>query len=413
MSVERKYNSRAWSVLYKQYCKEKKLIFGSRQLNRRQYERMPLFTWMKFNDDHYDLLSMHELEQLADINFSFNARNTMAWIDRYIQLASFYKEHGHSRTTAKEKRLHGWCREQRTRRDKMDPRQKTMLERIEFSWDLLYDQWFEKFELMREFIEKYGHCKIPIYDPVYKDLVGWAKKQRSRKPRMEQRRIEMLDQIGFNWSPYVDEWEVSFQKLKKIYAKSGPWATITDNPEFEELFHWVIVQRRRYRYGNKTSNKTNHTALTKEQKKKLDSIGFIYERDEESWMEAYRELKEYYDDHGDLCLPNISTDYKSLCTWMRHQRNRKKKGTLPRNYIILLNKIDFPWVVNDVKWQTKYEELKAYKARTGRAWVVDQGELPGDEVLARWCRKQRSRRKQGKMTKEEYNKLRYLGFEWG
>lgn len=403
MSKEtRKFSPPVWRQLYRKYCAEKERQ-GGRQLRRAQYRDTLLHTWMYANDRQYHLLSEEELRQLIEVGFSFSDGNLKRWVERYLELCAFARKHGHCKVMPADGSLNTWVKDQRSRRADMLPRQRQMLESLGFSWDPLFEQWMEYYEQLRSFAQTHGHCKVPTKDPQFASLARWVKKQRTKRARMEERRVLLLDKIGFSWRPYQDEWEENFLKLKAIYERHGPEATATIDPAFREVDVWVSVQRRRYR-GSPCSD----TPLTDEQLQKLRSIGFIFERYDTLWNLKYEELKAFYDKHGHIDIPELATTNRQLGGWMVYQRHRKAVGEMPRAQVRLLNQIGFSWDVHGERWEAKFQALKAFKKSHGHTRVTEDQ----DEALNRWCVKQRGRHKRGRLPDELVKRLTRLGFRW-
>ncbi|WP_309399965.1 helicase associated domain-containing protein [Cerasicoccus maritimus] len=391
-----------WRRLYREYCQAKEDA-GGKQLRRSNFQGKPLGEWMHYNDARYSELSVKQLRDLSEAQYSYRDRNLMAWLERYLELCDFQQQQGHCIVGPDHRTLNFWVRAPRQRRAQLPTDQRLMLERLGFSWDPLYEQWMGHYEELRAFMEQHGHCKIPVNEPRYEQLACWVKKQRTKRERMEPRRVLLLDKIGFVWTPYDDEWEANFQKLKAIYAKHGPLATATVDPEYQEVSVWVDVQRSRQRGSG------GFNPLTDEQLAKLKSIGFVFYKWEHLWEQAYAELKAFYEEHGHLRLPQLSTRNRELQAWMLHQRQRKASGAMPRKQVILLNQIEFSWGVQTDRWDEQFAALKAFKQEHGHCRVSPQT----NPSLNKWCRKQRVLRRANKLTKRQINRLKWLGFNWG
>jgi len=70
--------------------------------------------------------------------------------------------------------------------------------------ELLSDTWLEKFEELKKFKAKYGHCRITSKDNK-QTLQRWVVRQRSEKKtgKMANRKLKLakLDSLDFDWAP--------------------------------------------------------------------------------------------------------------------------------------------------------------------------------------------------------------------
>lgn len=92
------------------------------------------------------------------------------------------------------------------------------LERVGFPWNgrdaRKKEQWESRFRQLLDFKEKQGHCNVPFYSSEYRTLSNWANRQKTayrkilngsmeaRHINVWKKRIERLDQVGFEWSGY-------------------------------------------------------------------------------------------------------------------------------------------------------------------------------------------------------------------
>jgi hypothetical protein len=89
--------------------------------------------------------------------------------------------------------------------------------------------------------------------------------------------------------------------------------------------------------------------MTKSRAALLNAVGFCWDTHEATWLERFRELKQYKDDHGHCNVPTNYTANAKLGTWAHHQRRqyRKWKNDLPTHItterVDLLESIGFVW----------------------------------------------------------------------
>ena len=85
------------------------------------------------------------------------------------------------------------------------------LEEFDFEWVLVEKNghdttredllWLAKYEELKAFKERYGHCMVSVSDPRYKSLGLWVGVERRNKGdnSISKNRQEWLDEIGFVW----------------------------------------------------------------------------------------------------------------------------------------------------------------------------------------------------------------------
>jgi hypothetical protein len=108
--------------------------------------------------------------------------------------------------------LRQWVYLQKKTRDTMPSHQRQLLEQINFSWELkktyfqrvfsnrITEEWMRMFNELKQFHEIQGHCYVPSAPNI--KLYNWVCKQRGNKRAgiyLNQKQIEMLDQLGFPW----------------------------------------------------------------------------------------------------------------------------------------------------------------------------------------------------------------------
>ena len=72
------------------------------------------------------------------------------------------------------------------------------LNRLNFTWDALDTQWWEKYDQLEAFHAKEGHCRVPRKGPTTQ-LECWVVAQR-RNDSLSQDRIDALNRLNFTWN---------------------------------------------------------------------------------------------------------------------------------------------------------------------------------------------------------------------
>src|SRR5262249_15612161 len=166
----------------------------------------------------------------------------------------FSEREGHCRGPLRYKtddgyRLGSWINKQRTKKDLIDAESRKRLEALPgWSWDVLADQWEERFTHLRAFSDREGHCRVPAKHKTedgYR-LGEWVRKQKNRKDMMEPDRRQRLEALlGWSWDILSDQWEEGFSHLKQFSEREGhcrvPRSYKTEDGYW--LGQWVGIQR--------------------------------------------------------------------------------------------------------------------------------------------------------------------------
>ena len=91
----------------------------------------------------------------------------------------------------------------------MTEERQAALARLGFVWDSHAAGWEERWDELREFRERHGHCNVPKKYPENPQLAVWVKCQRrqfklfseGKSSNMTRQRIERLQVLGFVFNP--------------------------------------------------------------------------------------------------------------------------------------------------------------------------------------------------------------------
>lgn len=140
------------------------------------------------------------------------------------------------------------------------------------------DKWESQFELLKEFKQNHGHCRIPHTYPECQSLARWVKRQRYQhkqklmgvKTTMTARRVEALEELGFIWDSHVASWDQRMGDLVEFRDNHGHCHVPTHYQENKQLAIWVKCQRRQYKLLKQGKSST----LTTERLNALNKVGF-------------------------------------------------------------------------------------------------------------------------------------------
>ena len=298
-------------------------------------------------------------------------------------------------------------------------------------------KWYQRFQELLEFKKKHGHCNVPHTCKELKQLAVWVsnqrqfcKKVREGKPsQITRQRIELLDQVGFDWcldrNP-EEKWRQRYEELKKYKKQYGHCNVPQRKSEHKQLSIWV--NRQRYFYKKLQQGDLSTSGFSQKHIEALEKIGFEWSPDRKSgekWQQRYNELVEYKKIHGHCNVPQRQEDVRQLAIWVTHQRNFYKKlkegspSQITEERIKALEKIGFDWSPDrklNSKWQERYEELIEYKKKYGHCDVPRK--YDENKKLATWVNSQRyfyrnvQSGKQSYITEERIELLQKIGFRW-
>ncbi len=152
------------------------------------------------------------------------------------------------------------------------------LNEIGFVWDAQEAAWQDMYQRLLEFKEQnHGSTSVPFSPEEGNNnsnesepLGIWVHAQRQIKQQGElsEKRLQMLNEIDFEWDPQEASWIEMFDRLC-VYQKDNGGSTNVPRsyPQDSELGFWVNTQRRAYK----------RKTLATERIERLDAIGFGWE----------------------------------------------------------------------------------------------------------------------------------------
>ncbi len=348
-----------------------------------------------------------DLPATVDANFSSALRTylveqvTASWnfwfglLEVYVEREGRSNVHQHFKT-ADGYSLGTWVSSQKKNESGIPINRKVRLAALPgWVWSENQTPWDERFAELMAYKATHGHVDVPT-DPSNK-LWVWVRKQRQSggKDSLSKDRLQRLVEIGFDWDPRASLWEEMFAELLAYKAEHGD-VNVPDNWP-TPLGAWVGKQR--------NTKRTNILSL--DRLHRLNEIGFVWEANESKWEARYSELCAYKEAHGDINIPHDRTS--ELWRWVSTQRIFKKRGKLSADKIQRLNEIGFVWDVAEAQWDTRFNDLLAYRAAHDTV-NVQQSEETG---LGAWVNTQRAAKKTGGISEERIRRLEEIGFEWG
>lgn len=299
----------------------------------------------------------------------------------------------------------------RRERGTITPSRKARLEAIPtWSWNPIDDKYESKFKYLLQYIEVTGSSRVPIGYIIDGFALGkWISQRRDtyRKGKLEQREIERFESSSSDWSwnPSSEVWEEAFALLSDYIAENGnsrvPNATMYNG---FNLGTWVSNQKSKYKKGK----------LTTEEAKRLESLdpAWTWDLMETLWQDFFSELREFANINGHTNVPyKVNGEKSSLGEWVTGQRKFYVRGKMDPERKQLLDSIGFRWDPLD-PWEEGFENIKQFADREGHTSVTSR-HMENGKLLSKWMAHQRSKYRNGQLTKEQIRRLESLpGWEW-
>lgn len=138
------------------------------------------------------------------------------WDKMYLELSHYKQMYGDclvSRGFKLNAKLGRWVDTQRSFRSKglLSKDRIEKLDKLGFAWKVGVrhgNQWYEAYNRLARFHQRYGHCRVPRQFPDDPRLGTWVQTQRTQHKyyqegrsyaQMNEERIRLLDAIGFEW----------------------------------------------------------------------------------------------------------------------------------------------------------------------------------------------------------------------
>lgn len=276
--------------------------FGNADVPLNWSENKSLATWVINQRRKYrnGSLKAYQVDLLNAIDFTWDRQKS--WNERFAELEKYKKMLGtciiHS-NDEKHRELYIWCCNQRQQywqlmehgSSSLTSERVSLLESIGFlkqSASVNKSTWTKRLEELKEYKEQHGHTNVPRHYTANPKLGRWVDTQRTshrllqlgKSSPLTQERSDMLNDIGFEWSPSENTikgntksnkatktkytpWQVRYEELQRFKAEYGH--VLVDHKT--KLGEWVRAQRRQYNLlmkGAKSSLTSTRLALLKE-----------------------------------------------------------------------------------------------------------------------------------------------------
>ncbi|MCD7885010.1 MAG: Helicase associated domain protein [Lachnospiraceae bacterium] len=282
------------------------------------------------------------------------------------------------------------------------------LDSIGMVWESFQDQLWEKnYSAAKAYYEEHGNLDVK-WDYVTEDgirLGEWLSSIRTyekagvRQKYLTGERIGLLNEIGMIWGKIDFFWERNYEAAAAYHREHGNLDVLASyvNADGIRLGSWIHRMRKERRKYDE--NRSGATTLTAEQIRRLDEIGMIWTKVNDSkWDRGYQAAKEYGSVHGDLRVPAryVTEDGFRLGRWISSQRqaylNKKLSGTRKEK----LDAIGMVWQADT--WESRLELVKKWYRENGTL-AIPQDTVADGVWIGKWLASQKKMLEEGKLSR--------------
>jgi len=354
-------------------------------------------------------LSRKEIEMLDNYNMVWD-KNEESFVIGYKYAKAYYEEQGNLLVPATyifdSYPLGGFIRKQRAnkKKGKLKPEREELLNELGMVWDVREYEFMKGYKYALEYFETHGNIDVPEgYTVDGFDLDNWLyyKRKYRTKGDLNQKEIELLDAINYDWKNTKLNWNQNFEEAKKFYEEYGHLDV--DKKENHELYVWLANQRALYQKGSMNSIRKNL----------LDSIQMIWNLMDYKFLKGYGHAKKYFEEYGDLNVPKDyvcpdNPDFDLNC-WVAEKR--KHKSRMSEENIKLLDDLNMDWDPHETKWLEGYKVAKAYYEEYGNLNIPD-GYVYLGYNLGNFINRNRQAYKLDKLKESRKELMDEIGMVW-
>lgn len=368
-----------------------------------------LHSWVNNQRDNYKKgkLSAERTEKLKSIGFVFEMPDL--WDVKFEAVKAYFKEHGNLDIPENYKEgggnLRGWLIRQkryanregasRLSEDKIEKlRSIGLFEKISH----LDRIWLQHYEAAKAYYEEHGNLHIPkdyVIDGFQLGIWVYMQRTKRRKGELSQDKIDKLNEIQIGWENQNEAenarlYEIGFQHLAEFVKDNDPnmIRASTTSPDGYPLGNWIMANRSKYKRGELADEYAEH----------FHQLGYPLDSGEQ-WDYLYQEVKEYFEEHQTMTLPEKYYGKSGFCLsfWLGKQRRAYAKGELTEEQMRKMDEIGYPFKpeisyiaqANRRKWQAKYEIVKEYLNLHRDEKINPEVEYKGIRIIE-WIRQQRN-----------------------
>ena len=383
-----------WNIMYnlaKEYYKYHGNLLIHREfktLNGYEYDEqgVNLGKWimlqkLAFNGVGNKKLKSERIKLLNEIGMQWDKSFDIKWLNMYNLSKIYYDHYGNLLVPTNFKTINGyeydeqglslgiWIGNQRRKnnKNKLTDDKVNLLNEIKMVWEPYEYNWNMTYFLAKIYYEHYGNLLVPKnfktingyeFNEQGLNLESWINRQKTAfyNGELSIEKEELLKLIGVNFEDKRHlVWLDKYEEAKTYYEKHGnldvPFSYVT--PTGFKLGYWISKQKELFNNGKLSENRIEL----------LKKIGITFEdKREDIFFKRYEEAKKYYEEHGDLNVPQkyiTKTGFK-LGYWLSNiKRAYVGKGTskITSDYIKVFENIKMIWFINDIDNKLQKEEI--------------------------------------------------------
>ena len=262
----------AWDEGFKYLAAYKEEFGNCLPRDKCQYRDYNLGSWVSKQRSSKEQLTPKRLNRLYKLGFIWDVLDHQ-WEEAYKYMAAYKKEFGHCLT----KRgipylgfnLDRWVKHQRAQKSKLEQDKSYKLNQLGFDWDPTETLWEEGIKYTVAFKEEFGGLDLVERGTLYRGykLGAWMQSKRVifARGNLSSHKINILDELGFIWSPYEHKWKTGLQHLVA----------------YKEEFGNCLVPGSLVYHGHPLGNWVDHhrtakAKLTPDRLHQLNDLGFVW-----------------------------------------------------------------------------------------------------------------------------------------
>jgi len=312
---------------------------------KEQREQYKIFQQNKTSKNKAKIeLTGERIYMLEKLDFDWDPCQS-SWMDRFQELVQYHKTHGNINVPKGQgySKLAEWLVKQRAQYKRFKEQRPSnisherihMLEELGMEWGAFDSLWMTRYQGLVEYHRQQGHCHVPSNDAQNPELARWCDTQRKQWKLFQQGkpsslspdRVQLLQQIGFDWEPLESLWLDSLRQLEEYQSEHGDCNVPKKYEPNPELGRWIDKQRQQY----KLFQEGKHSHMTTRRIGMLEGLGFDWNPHETAWMTRFDQVSQHLRRHGTL---PTRRDNASLYQWIyvnrrnyqKHLDSRKGKG---------------------------------------------------------------------------------------
>jgi hypothetical protein len=221
-----------------------------------------------------------------------------------------------------------------------------------------HSDWRDLFRQLCEYKVRFGHCLVPQRYSANPKLGRWVMRQRinyrfytvENSSVMAAEHIRALDGVGFNWGTSKTDltviWNARIQELREFKVQFGHCLVPLNYSADPKLGRWVANQRSSWKVYHQRGKPSPMTA---ERMLELESVGFEWRPNYDTWNERFEQLREFKVHFGNCLVPSKYSANPKLGRWVSKQRSmyrlcqEGKPSHITAERIRELESIGFKW----------------------------------------------------------------------